>query len=201
MNQNSIIVVLGIVAVILIGTTVYFTSINKLGRSVAPSPEISQQPVSAPTPAAQPAPSAQPSTLASVPANWTTYTSETFNASISLPSDWKLVLPNDGSLTETNSDIFNGDIKFGFLTIVSSPDEKEGITFIDGPLDIGTHTCTAKLSKINGQEVRETTCTDTVADQGPGRNNYEFIDKNLVLIVDNKTAITDQIISLIQFKD
>lgn len=199
MTQKNIIAVLGVAVVILIGTAIYFTTINKASQSVTPAPKVAQQPVPTPAPTAQPALATQPNTPASVPADWITYTSKTFNASISLPSDWKLVWPNDGSLNETHSDIFNGDIKFGFLTTVSSPDEKEGITFINGPLDIGTHTCTAKLSEINGQKVRETTCTDTVADQGPGRNNYEFIDKNLVLIIDNKTAITDKVISLIKF--
>ena len=48
MNQKSIIAILGVVIVILIGTTVYFATINKTSQPVAPSPKVAQQPVPAP---------------------------------------------------------------------------------------------------------------------------------------------------------
>lgn len=133
------------------------------------------------------------------PTDWKTYTSNVFNASISLPGDWKWVMPTDGSLIEPNDNIFNGELKYGLLTGVSSPDKKEEITFTTGPLDIGTHKCTTKLLEINNQKVKETTCSDTGVNENPGHYNYEFVDKNLVLIIDNKTTTADKIISLIKF--
>jgi hypothetical protein len=48
MNRKSIIAVLGLVVVILSGTTVYFATINKSSQSVAPAPKVVQQPVSTP---------------------------------------------------------------------------------------------------------------------------------------------------------
>ena len=51
MNQKSLIAVLGVIVVILIGTTVYFASINKANQPVSPDPKVVQQP--APTPAVQ----------------------------------------------------------------------------------------------------------------------------------------------------
>lgn len=53
MNQKSVIAILGVVVVILIGTTVYFATINKASQSVASAPTIVQQPVSTPTPVVQ----------------------------------------------------------------------------------------------------------------------------------------------------
>lgn len=132
-------------------------------------------------------------------ASWKTYTSNIFNGSVSLPNNWKLILPGDGSLTELNADVFNGDIQFGLLATVSSPDEKEKITFTNGPLDTGNYDCTVKLLEINNQKVNEATCNNTDMNGIPGLYNYEFVDKNLVLIIDNKTTTTDKILSLIKF--
>jgi hypothetical protein len=52
MNQKKVIAILGVVAVILAGTTIYFATINKASQSVAPAPKVVQQP-------AQPIPSQQ----------------------------------------------------------------------------------------------------------------------------------------------
>lgn len=54
MNQKSIIVALGVAVVILIGITVYFATINRVGQSVVPAQKVVQQPVQ--TPAVQPVP-------------------------------------------------------------------------------------------------------------------------------------------------
>lgn len=193
MNQKSLIAVLGVVIVVLIGTTVYFATINNTSQ-----PVVQSQPVTTP----------QSATSAVVPAGWKTYVSKPFNVSISLPNDWKLVSVNDGSLTEPNSDLFNGDLKYGFLTGVSSPDKKEGITFVNGPLDLTTGTteelslnskCTSNFTEINNQKVKEINCPDRTGNTIPGHYNYEFVDKKLVIIVDNKSAMTDKVISLIKF--
>jgi len=56
MNQKSLIAVLGVVVVILIGTTVYFATINKVSQSIAPVPKVVQQPTPAPVPVVQPTP-------------------------------------------------------------------------------------------------------------------------------------------------
>ena len=62
MNQKSIIAVLGVVVVILIGTTVYFATINKPTETVAPAPKVTQQP-------AQPIPTQQQATSNPAPEN------------------------------------------------------------------------------------------------------------------------------------
>jgi hypothetical protein len=55
MNQKSLIAVLGVVVIILIGTTVYFATINKAIFPVAPAPKVvQQQSATTPTPAEQP---------------------------------------------------------------------------------------------------------------------------------------------------
>jgi len=47
MNQKSIGAVLGVVVVILIGTTVYFATINNASQPVSSDPKVTQQPTSA----------------------------------------------------------------------------------------------------------------------------------------------------------
>lgn len=53
MNQKSIIAVLGVVVVILIGTTIYFATINNASQPVVPATKVAQQPVQPATPAVQ----------------------------------------------------------------------------------------------------------------------------------------------------
>ena len=52
MNQKAIIAILGVVTVILVGTTIYFATINKTSQPTTPAPKVAQQP-------AQPIPSQQ----------------------------------------------------------------------------------------------------------------------------------------------
>lgn len=62
MNQKIIIAILGVAAVILAGTTIYFATINKSTETVVSAPKITQQP-------AQPIPSQQQATNNPVPEN------------------------------------------------------------------------------------------------------------------------------------
>lgn len=84
MNQKSIIAVLGVVVVILIGTTIYFATINKASQPVAPAPKVAQQPV--PTPATQPvAPVVQP---VDEFASWQTFTDAKLGIEVKYPSGY-----------------------------------------------------------------------------------------------------------------
>jgi hypothetical protein len=56
MNQKSIIAVLGVVVIILIGTIVYFATLNKASQPVAPAPKVAQKPANNQPIATQPAP-------------------------------------------------------------------------------------------------------------------------------------------------
>ena len=130
----------------------------------------------------------------SVPTDWKTYKSKEFGLSVSVPNNWKEIVPIDGSLTDINESTFEG------YAVISSPDEKETMVFMNGPLDIGNHhKCTEKLSEINNQKVNEISCSDLSGNTIPSSYNYEFIGKNLVLVLNSKTAITDEIVSLIKF--
>ena len=90
MNQKSIIAVLGVVVVILIGTTVYFVTTNKTSQPVESAPKVVQQPTPAPAPAAQKP--AQPTTPTPQPidetVNWQTYTSAQYGFTFKYPSDF-----------------------------------------------------------------------------------------------------------------
>jgi hypothetical protein len=160
-----------------------------------------QQPVSqtqqptTPTPAVQ-----QPSNSVSTPspvnqpittANWKTYNSKVFGISVSVPNDWKEVMPGDRSLTELNDNSFEG------YTVISSPDKKETMVFINKPVDFNSD-CQQKDSNIGNLKIKEVTCSNSTEDQIPGRYNYEFIDKNLVIILNEKTDTTNKVISSIK---
>ncbi len=51
MSQRNLVAILGVAVVILLGTTIYFATINNASQPVAPVPKVVQQPT--PTPAAQ----------------------------------------------------------------------------------------------------------------------------------------------------
>lgn len=96
MNQKSIIAVLGVVVVILIGTTIYFATINKSSQPVELAPKVVEQAEPAPATqqsAAQPtAPTTQPAAQsASVheTANWQTYSNSTYGFEFKYPKTWR----------------------------------------------------------------------------------------------------------------
>lgn len=131
--------------------------------------------------------------------NWKTYTSSAFKASISLPSDWKLVLPDNKSLVEPNESVFDGNI---ISASFSSPDKEERVTFSNNPFKIGNHTCSPESSKIVGNNrVWEEVCTDTNPNEIPGHHNYLFEVGNLLLVTDKETVTTNEIIARIRFNE
>jgi len=104
MNQKSIIAVLGVVVVILIGTTVYFATINKPNQPVAPDQKVVQQ--SAPTPVPVVQQPAQPTMPTVQPndetANLKVYTNSRMGYSFSYPTaDYKKIdYPNDQDMAQ-----------------------------------------------------------------------------------------------------
>ena len=85
MNQKSVIAVLGVVVIILIGTTVYFATINKASQPTEPAPKVVQQPTPTPAPAVQ-----QPTQSVQSPEqkNVSLYSNPDFGFKIQLPLDF-----------------------------------------------------------------------------------------------------------------
>jgi hypothetical protein len=91
MNQKSIIAILGVVIIILIGTTVYFVMTKNVNQPTTTTSNEVQQPV--PTPATQQPsqpvteqkPTAQPTVESK---NWQTYQNEIYGYEIEYPSYW-----------------------------------------------------------------------------------------------------------------
>lgn len=84
MNQKNIIAILGVVVVILIGTTAYFATINNASQPAVPAQKVVQQPMSDPVPANQ-----QPTLPSSDKTiGWNTYTNKRYGYTISYPKNW-----------------------------------------------------------------------------------------------------------------
>jgi hypothetical protein len=140
-------------------------------------------------------------TKSTIPTGWKTYTSKDFKFSISLPSDWKLVFPADGSL-DTNpltDKSFDDNGAGGLLTTVSSPDKKQEITIMN-TFDLGAAKCITKTSAINNLQVKKITCSGlTDSNAIPGPVNYEFVGKGLYITTTSSTTTIDSVISNIKF--
>jgi len=102
MNQKSVVVILGVVAIVLIGTTVYFATINKAIQPVAPAPKVVQQPVPAPT-VQQPAQSAPVDETAS----WQTYKNDKFGYEVKYPQNWNYKVENNLACFRENGKKYN----------------------------------------------------------------------------------------------
>jgi len=66
-------------------------------------------------------------------------------------------------------------------------------------MDMGTAKCTSKISTINNQQVKKTTCSGVNNNDVPGPINYEFIGKGLYIITSSSTTTIDSIINNIKF--
>ena len=139
-----------------------------------------------------------------IPNNWKTYKSKKFGFFISLPSDWKEVYQGDGSLNDFTDYTFDGPI------FISSPDKNKNETmlFQSKPLltvgsefEYAKNKCSDKILEINGKKIKEIICADSMLDMIPGRYNYEFVDKDLVIILNNKTETIDKIIYFLKFDE
>lgn len=93
--QKGIITVLVIGIIVLIGTTVYFATLNKVILTVTPAPKIVQQ--ATPAPAVEQSPPAQADNSVSatpIPANESinqTYINDEYRFSFTYPDTWKMV--------------------------------------------------------------------------------------------------------------
>lgn len=92
MNQKSMIVILGVVVIILIGTAVYFATTKDGGQQSIQTPTAQQK--------AQPIvnqPTQQNNTsIATVPADWQTYTNEKYGFEFKHPQDIGYLSPEGG---------------------------------------------------------------------------------------------------------
>ena len=90
MNQKAVIAILGVVVVILLGTTVYFATISNVSQPVAPGPKVAQQP--APTTTKQQS-VVQPTTPTTQPvpaiADWKNYKNDKYGFELTFPSTWQ----------------------------------------------------------------------------------------------------------------
>jgi hypothetical protein len=136
---------------------------------------------------------------------WKNFLSTSLKATISLPADWLMVLPYDGSLREIPNNIFeNMGASNDFITF-SSPDKSYKITFESGPIFLENNNCSAngKYSNGNmmsGKRVNVFICPDATEVSSPGRYNYNFIDWNLTISSDKESPLVDKIISNVEFK-
>jgi len=92
MNQKTIIAILGVTVIILIGTTVYFATINKASQPVAPAPKVVQQPAQ-PTPGQQQTSQTQPTAPVDETASWQSYSNAKLGFEVKYPSNWKKITP------------------------------------------------------------------------------------------------------------
>lgn len=132
------------------------------------------------------------SVTTNIPVDWKTYTSNEFGVSISIPNEWKYMLPGDSSLVQIPSNWFEG------YAIISSPNQTERMVFVNDTLDIKGYNCQQHTIKINGNNVNEITCGESATDEIPGKFNYQFIEKKLTVVFDKKTETIDKIINSIK---
>lgn len=84
MNQKNLVAILGVAVVILLGTTIYFATINKTGQPVTLVQKVAQQPM-------QPI---VPSTDET--AGWQTYSNAEYGFEIKYPKEYEIVQDKSG---------------------------------------------------------------------------------------------------------
>jgi hypothetical protein len=125
--------------------------------------------------------------------DWKAYKNSFFDISINIPSSWKEVMPWDWSLEELNDDTFK------WFTTITSSGSDEKLTFINKPLEIKDYDCNKSTANIkNIVYVVYTKCKNVSEDQIPWKYNYEFVDKNLIIVANKETETTLKIISSIK---
>lgn len=99
MGQKSIIAILGVVVIVLIGTTIYFAMSKNVNQPAATTSNVVQQPV--PTPVAQkptPTPVAQQTNQpTNKTAGWQTYKNEQYGFEFKYPKEWNIVDTTKGA--------------------------------------------------------------------------------------------------------
>ncbi|MDO8676349.1 MAG: hypothetical protein Q7K16_01720 [Candidatus Azambacteria bacterium] len=91
MNQKTIFAILGVVVIILIGTTVYLAMTKNVSQPVAPTSNVAQQPTPTPVtqtpsqPVTKQQPTAQPTDETG---SWQTYINKPYGFKVSYPNYW-----------------------------------------------------------------------------------------------------------------
>jgi len=117
MNQKSLIAILVVVVVVLIGTTVYFATINKVSQPVTPAPKVVQQLASATQPANE-------------MTSWQTHQNEKFGIEFKYPKDIQFDSGSENSngwYTVSGNYNNSGDNFFNFTVL----DKTEGMQNIN----------------------------------------------------------------------
>lgn len=137
-----------------------------------------------------------------VSTGWKTYQSGDFNFIISIPSDWEEVSAYDGDGTSISEKTFNrctGISEHCALLSISSPDGDSSLSFAkDDVVLMDTSSCDVRNVEVNKEKARESYCKSRESTI-PGIYNYEFPEHHIMVTRDNKTPLTEKIISLIQF--
>lgn len=121
------------------------------------------------------------------------YNSEYFDISINIPSTRKEVILSDWSYKKLD----NNSIKS--YTTITSPDWDEKLTFINKPIDIKNNNCIEKLTNINNiTTVTYTKCENAQDDQIPWKYNYQFLDKDLIIVANKESKNTIKIITSVK---
>lgn len=107
MNQKTVIAILGVVVIILLGTTVYFATINKVSQPVAPASKVVQQPVTTTPSSTQPTVPTVQTPQSAEDISWKTYTNKTAGYQVTLPDAWKGYEAGDAGIGHT-------EIEFSF---------------------------------------------------------------------------------------